>query len=45
MDIIEWDQETMLERGVRLGLLPESALPEGLRAITEKTRREKRGEL
>jgi hypothetical protein len=35
MDIIEWEHETMLESYVRLGLVPESALPESWRRIAE----------
>lgn len=45
MNVIELDTETNLESYVRYGLVPESAIPEGMRAIAEATRRAKRGEL
>ena len=45
MEVIELERETSLEQCVRYGLMPESAIPEGMRRIFEKTRREKEREL
>jgi hypothetical protein len=45
MNVIELHAETNLELYVRYGLVPESAIPDGMRAIAEQTRRAKRGEL
>ena len=44
MNVITMEDETSLEKYVRYGLVPESDIPEGMRRIAQKTRRDKAAE-
>jgi hypothetical protein len=41
MKVIQLESETMLERSVRYGLVPESAIPAGMWRVFAENRRQK----
>lgn len=43
MEVMELETETMLERSVRYGLVPESAIPAGMRRVFEAACRQQEG--